>query len=91
MNMGELSEEDVWFIGLCCRYGEIFSNKELMEEFIIRGVTCGFLVATQRASGRTMILDSTLSPMGKKWFYPKFETPSRTFHRYAKPEIRAGK
>jgi len=47
-----------------------------MEEFIVRGGTCGFLVATQLASGRTMILDSALSPMGKKWFYPKFETQS---------------
>ena len=72
----EFSEEDVWIIGLCRRYGEIFSNKELMEEFIVRGGTCGFLVATQLASGRTMILDSALSPMGKKWFYPKFETQS---------------
>jgi len=75
MNMMEFSEEDVWIIGLCRRYGEIFSNKDLMEEFIIRGVTCGFIVATQRASGRTMILDSTLSPMGEKWFIPKFEPP----------------
>ena len=89
--MMELSEEDVWIIGLCRHYGEIFSNKELVEEFIIRGVTCGFLVATQRASGRTMILDSTLSPTGKKWFYPKFETLCTTFNRRAKPVIIAGK
>ena len=75
-NMNEFSEEDVWVIGLCRHYGEIFSNRELAEEFIIRGTTCGFLVATQRASGRTMILDSTISPMGKRWFYPKFETQS---------------
>jgi len=70
MNLIDLAEEDIWVIGLSRRYGEIFSDKEMMEEFVIQGMTCGFLVAQQRASGRTMILDSTLSPKGEKWFYP---------------------
>lgn len=70
MDLKELADEDVWLIGLCRRYGEIFSNQELIEQFVVKGLICGFLVALERASGRTMLLDSALSPAGEEWFYP---------------------
>ncbi|MDD1662930.1 MAG: hypothetical protein LUQ60_04200 [Methanomicrobiales archaeon] len=70
MNLKELADEDVWLIGLCRRYGEIFSNQELSEQFDIKGLICGFLVALERVSGRTLLLDSALSPRGEQWFYP---------------------
>jgi hypothetical protein len=70
MNLQELADEDIWLIGLCRRYGEIFSNQELTEQFAIKGLICGFLVALERVSGRTRLLDSALSPRGEQWFYP---------------------
>ena len=70
MDLKNLALEDVWLIGLCRRYGEIFSNQELMEQFVIKGLTCGFLVALERVSGRTLLLDSALSPRGEQWYYP---------------------
>jgi hypothetical protein len=70
MNLQELADEDVWLIGLCRRYGEIFSNQELMEQFVIKGLICGWLVALERTSGRTVLLDSARSPAGEEWFYP---------------------
>lgn len=70
MNLKELALEDVWLIGLCRRYGEVFSTQSIKEEFDIQGLICGFLVALERVSGRTMLLDSALSPEGERWFYP---------------------
>lgn len=70
MDLADFGIEDVWLIGLCRRYGKIFSIHELVEEFDIRGLICGFLVALERVSGRTMLLDSALSPAGERWFYP---------------------
>ena len=70
MNLKELGDEDVWLIGMCRRYGQVFSPQSLKEEFDIKGLICGFLVALERVSGRTMLLDSALSPDGERWFYP---------------------
>jgi len=70
VNLKELADEDVWLIGLCRRYGVVFSTWALKEEFDIRGLVCGFLVACERVSGRTLLLDSALSPDGERWFYP---------------------
>jgi hypothetical protein len=70
MDLKDLALEDVWLIGLCRRYGVIFSNQELAEQFDIKGLICGFLVALERVSGRTLLLDSAMSPRGEQWFYP---------------------
>jgi hypothetical protein len=70
VNLKELADEDVWLIGLCRMYGVIFSTRALKEEFDIKGLICGFLVACERVSGRTLLLDSALSPDGERWFYP---------------------
>ena len=70
MDLADLGIEDVWLIGLCRRYGEIFSIQDLREQFDVRGLICGFLVALERVSGRTLLLDSALSPKGERWYYP---------------------
>jgi hypothetical protein len=70
LDLADLGIEDVWLIGLCRRYGQVFDMKALSEEFDIRGIICGFLVALERISGRTMLLDSAISPEGERWFYP---------------------
>jgi hypothetical protein len=70
VDLKELGLDDIWLIGLCRRYGEIFSRQELAEQFDIKGLICGFHVALERVSGRTMLLDSALSPSGERWFYP---------------------
>jgi hypothetical protein len=70
MDLEDLGIEDVWLIGLSRRYGQVFSNLSLKEEFDIRGLVCGFLVALEKVSGRTVLLDSALSPTGERWFYP---------------------
>ena len=70
MNLKTLGIEDIWLIGLCRRYGRAFSTDQLGKEFDVKGLICGFLVALERASGRTMLLDSALSPKGERWFYP---------------------
>jgi len=70
MNLKELADDEVWLIGLCRRYGKIFNIQELNEEFDIKGLICGFFVALERVSGRTMLLDSAVSPRGERWFYP---------------------
>ena len=70
MDLKDLGIEDVWLIGLCRRYGQVFSVESLKDEFDIKGLICGFFVALERVSGRTMLLDSALSPKGERWFYP---------------------
>jgi hypothetical protein len=70
MDLGEFADEDAWLIGLSRQYGEIFNNQELKEQIDVTGLICGFLVALERVSGRTMLLDSALSPAGERWFYP---------------------
>ena len=70
MDLTDLALEDVWLIGLCRHYGEVFSKQELKEQFDIKGLICGFLVALERVSGRTLLLDSAFSPRGEQWYYP---------------------
>jgi hypothetical protein len=70
MDLEDLVLEDIWRIGLCRRYGRVFSTQMLSEEFDIKGLICGFFVALERVSGRTLLLDSALSPAGERWFYP---------------------
>jgi hypothetical protein len=70
MDLKDLALEDIWLIGLCRRYGQVFDTRALSEEFTVKGLICGFLVALERVSGRTLLLDSALSPSGERWFYP---------------------
>jgi hypothetical protein len=70
MDLKNLGVEDVWLIGLCRRYGQVFNVESLKDEFDIKGLICGFFVALELVSGRTMLLDSAFSPIGERWFYP---------------------
>jgi hypothetical protein len=70
MDLADLGIDDIWLIGLCRRYGRVFSARSLKDEFDIKGLICGFLVALERVSGQTLLLDSALSPKGERWFYP---------------------
>jgi hypothetical protein len=70
MDLKDLALDDIWLIGLCRKYGQVFDTKSLSEEFTVKGLICGFLVALERVSGRTLLLDSALSPSGERWYYP---------------------
>ena len=61
--------EDRWVLRMARLHKEVFSCRAIWEKFNIAGLVQGLLVVVEKATGKTVLLVSAMSPLGEEWFW----------------------
>ena len=72
MNLKEpapVEEEDRWVLRMARLHEDVFSCRAIWEKFNIAGLVHGLLVVVEKATGKTVMLISAMSPLGEEWFW----------------------
>ena len=72
MNLKEpapVEDEDLWVLREARLHKEVFSCRAIWETFNIAGLVQGLLVVVEKATGKTIMLASAMSPLGEEWFW----------------------
>ncbi|MGA2934006.1 MAG: hypothetical protein ABSD81_02495 [Methanomicrobiales archaeon] len=72
MNLQEpapVEDEDRWILRMARLHEEILSYRAIWEKFNIAGLVQGLLVVVEKATGKTVMLVSAMSPLGEEWFW----------------------
>ena len=64
-----VEDEDRWILRMARLHEEVFSCRAIWEKFNIAGLVQGLLVVVEKATGKTVMLASTMSPLGEEWFW----------------------
>ena len=62
-------EEDRWILRMARLHEEVFNCRAICEKFNIAGLVHDLLVVVEKATGRTVMLTSAMSPLGVEWFW----------------------
>jgi hypothetical protein len=65
-----VEDEDRWVLRMGRLHDEVFSCRAIWEKFSIEGLVHGLLVVVEKATGKTVMLVSAMSPLGEEWFWP---------------------
>jgi hypothetical protein len=65
-----VEDEDRWVLRMARLHEDVFSCRAIWEKFYIAGLVHGLLVVVERATGKTLMLASAMSPLGEEWFWP---------------------
>jgi hypothetical protein len=64
-----VEDEDRWILRMARLHEEILSYRAIWEKFNIAGLVQGLLVVVEKATGKTVMLVSAMSPLGEEWFW----------------------
>jgi hypothetical protein len=67
--LAPVEDEDRWILRMARLHEEVFSCRAIWEKFNIAGLVQGLLVVVEKATGKTVMLASTMSPLGEEWFW----------------------
>jgi hypothetical protein len=64
-----VEDEDRWILRMARLHEEVLSYRAIWEKFKIAGLVQGLLVVVEKATGKTVMLASAMSPLGEEWFW----------------------
>jgi hypothetical protein len=64
-----IEDEDRWILRMTRLHEEILSYRAIWEKFNIAGLVQGLPVVVEKATGKTVMLASAMSPLGEEWFW----------------------
>jgi hypothetical protein len=64
-----VEDEDRWILRMARLHEKILSYRAIWEKFNIAGLVQGLLVVVEKATGKTVMLVSAMSPLGEEWFW----------------------